>query len=599
MTNSQGKELQNGVDKITMSISSIGDLFVKLPNTDLQSQLQTWINRNNFYQQLYPNDSPLAQWLTSKKLTYQLKKLMHATQAFTILLSIYPQFNIEQKKIADRMLEITNRTIDIQLKKIEIAQLRKIKNVQHINRSELENLQNDLIQLTTLNRIAINKTKTPYSSRVKELVTLPLLNQTSAQPDLKIIKDLFKTEEKKVHFSKHLKRADKLSDTQNIAAQSVGFYATLGSLFPNIVRLGSMFKAFVKTIPATSLLINAVPHAISLIKSIAHRNASKKIIGPIVVVGLSTAAFAITSFVPITGIIIAFTCVMASVSLGLGAILPLWQTSSLQKIKNKELAELTQIELDREKESKGLSTGFLSLTETEKRFLLVKLETFYLKNPENNLSLLHTTKKLIDSGDYISISKDPIIKKMIEQKSGHERNLSGLLTKCNQSAKKQVTQELAVIKKDLSSKRIELVNGALSWIGIGLVCIPTPATIILGASLLFASSIIELGMKYDWSTKIKNVFSRLFSRHKDKTIEDPEGTHNNIKLHKNMGIETHAIVKKKMAESGKKPLSITAPDQNPQPQTNETNPVTYTAQKQHQTAPESTNTPSRFRSRSP
>jgi UPF0716 family protein affecting phage T7 exclusion len=405
----------------------------------------------------------------------------------------------------------------------------------------LAKMEEKLQQLRTKFNDDIENIKHRYSSKAKKY-------------QLKNAVTFFHFHERKIHFTKHFKRADKTSD-------SIAAVSAFNHLLGNIAK-------------ASTDLLNALSPVTSVLNAIPFINAAVSGITVLVLAakmwwrnkGITKKTFAASLVLIVVGGIITMglgTAAAAGVAVGLmllGTVVkhiqPWIRMLSETRKKQNELNEIDATQKD-------LTLGELKIFGLrEKQFLMVAIEQAWLKGSLNNPSILNEIKKLINEGDFKTLTENQSIKEYI-LKDTH-LDLEDFIDKQMNIRRSNLKHEIDVLKEQEKSKRRYVVNGTLAVIGAILLCIPTPPTLIIGASILFTTAIVGACLNFQVGTKITNASKRWFPAKSEKVYPEAEN-----KITFNHGLEKVMSLKNaeteepeaKVKPKGATPAIISEPEQ--------------------------------------
>lgn len=474
---------------------------------NLFDRLQLWQRRFEFYEDIQdPAFKKFHAWKTKNKIIRGGKKLQRSLIALDELINHHPNVNINNDRY-EEMRAATQQVIDVQLMKLEIAQLRILEKAQGVKRRlsgiSLADQEKNLKILRKKSYDHILKQKRRFSKDVKEHT-----------PQLANTITFFKSHEQRIHFNRHFIRSDKTADAISVVSSINGFISHLSAFSASLLSGLAIFASVLQAIPFIGAITSSIPILIHAAKSwLGNKSRTKK-------------AFAAILVAVVTGSFITIgigTIATAGIAVGLMVIgtyvkhVHPWIKSriAIGKMKN-ELKELASIQ---EKLTKNIKP---ILSPREQKLLLIELDEKYL----SSLSKTNRTDK-----------------EKYEVKMAFNKKKSDILRGAYDDSQKEflvgeIQRQIEDTQKDLDllheheiRKRIQVVNGALAVTGAILVCIPTPLTAIIGASLLLTSAIIGVTVTFDLVPKAKDFFQRHFGRNRSAVAvpqeEAPHHQHGN------------------------------------------------------------------------
>lgn len=471
---------------------------------NLFARLQLWQRRFEFYEDIQdPAFKKFHAWKTKNKIIRGGKKLQRSLIALEELNKHHPELDIKRYK---EMCTATQQVIDVQLTKLEIAQLRILEKAQGVKRRlsgiSLADQEKNLKVLRKQSYDHILKQKLRFSQNVKEHTQLA--NTFT----------FFKSHEQRIHFNRHFIRSDKTADAISVVSSINGFISHLSAFSASLLSGLAIFASVLQAIPFIGAITSSIPILIHAAKSwLGNKSRTKK-------------AFAAILVAVVTGSFITIgigTIATAGIAVGLMVIgtyvkhVHPWIKSriAIGKMKN-ELKELASIQ---EKLTKNIKP---ILSPREQKLLLIELDEKYL----SSLSKTNRTDK-----EKYEVKMAFNKKKSDILRGAYDDSQKEFLVGEIQRQIEDTQKDLDLLHKHEIRKRIQVVNGALAVTGAILVCIPTPLTAIIGASLLLTSAIIGVTVTFDLVPKAKDFFQRHFGRNRSAVAvpqeEAPHHQHGN------------------------------------------------------------------------
>lgn len=422
-------------------------------------------------------------------------KFMSALQALNELQANKDKFDDKQ---FNEMQAAIIRVANIEMSKLEIAQIKKLIKIQGVNRDELKDMHAALLDKREASKKAIEGRKVKFS---KEL----------ADKNLPGLEKFFQQQEGKIHFNKHIRRMGVGHDALTVAKTGTDIFSTIASIYPTLVSIGQSAAAFLSAIPIISVIAMAIPLVFTSIKTWVQNKSSSKKLGATIAIGLVGAAILTAALAPVAAL--GMAAGLATVGFVMQQVIPYVSRHRAINALNKEIDSIeARCNLLKDKDQ-------VFLTNQEKHFLLKELEVNWNKesvHTEEDKKELKRAKVLIYSGRVDKNCKNEIILGALNNKS-----LATFLGDKHRERQSQLRENIkdlqALEKKQIAS----MVNGVMAVAGAILFCIPTPPTMILGACLMGVSAVVGIAIKYDLPQKVAGFFSKLFGFDKPKA-EQPQ-----------------------------------------------------------------------------
>ncbi|MFZ2315610.1 MAG: hypothetical protein WAW86_08160 [Gammaproteobacteria bacterium] len=492
------------------SYHNISSLFF-LQNSDQSKNLsirwERWLNRFRFYRNVDeareyadPKYETFLDWQDNRKKIWRQEKLYEKLLALDEFDKIRHQLD---GKVAVDLNEALVRLINIELTKLEIDQLKKLEKAEQIKRTaEIEEHRQALL---------IDK-QYIYKNLIKREVSfLEYLNANN--PNSKNLYKMIDARKSKIRYSYLLQRTEDASSGFSFINSGLDLFVRIAAAgYIGIIKFSQAFINTLSSIPLISIALTGIHLTLNLVKSIAQKKSDKKVVVGIAVLGIVGAALLGTAFAPIAGAFIASTLV--SLVYTTQHFIP-WIAMRRKISKDsKDLDNaIDRFNLVAKKDHE------LVLTNSEKKLVVRELERYCVKLTENgNINQLQSTIKLIndakDHKDVKRLEKNPLIKSMLA--ANVKPDLKGIVLRESRIQLRQVRVDLKALKTYEKEHRWKVATGLLGVVGAILLCIPTPVTWVVGASLLTASTVVGLGLKYRVVPRIMNFFREKFA---DKKVE--------------------------------------------------------------------------------
>lgn len=456
---------------------------------DVAARWQAWRKRFAVYEAIPAKEYiEFKKWRNSKKLLMQQEKLLKALRAVDEFYANRAYISASHGELAAQQMEkILVALLKIELTKIEIAQERKLERIQRLDR-KLEKRMMDLKGDRKESKELIAKEK--FYQKMKD------------RNDLPHIKKFFHHHEKKLHFGKHITRADHVG-----TVAEVGF-DTAPSIFVAVADvlggLAEAAKSVLSGIPIVSSIATAFSSGLETAKAWAqHKSTTKKVLATL---GLVVAVSVLVASAVALGLGISVLGGGLAVGLGISGLI-LSSVIPLAK-KKATVANFKDKVKDLEKDIRGLKPYSDRLDNTEYHILLKKVEESFLqglitdKEKDEAISLLNRNQSDASNVSRATLKFDSAIKKAIQ--AHDDVGLDEFLKNEKISKIQYLKGRLAKLEPEVKKDSIKLWNGAVCVLAAVLLCIPTPPTLIMGAILLGVTTAIGLVIKFDLINKIKN-----------------------------------------------------------------------------------------------
>ena len=449
------------------------------PPAEIADYLQIWLDRFAFYDDIeHPEFIKIAHWKKNKKLKFEAGNLIKAILALKELEEIADN---EKPPLYPEMRDAIIDIIKLYQLRLDIAQYKMLEKTQHVKRltnwpaKDGTSLTLSVKEMKKIFHDWQSNLKTNRERYSRHVKNTPKLNDTYR---------LFKKHENLINYKKHLVRADQAAAVVGFANAINRITGAIAAFITAMIHALSAMAPILQAIPVISSISSAIPLIIRAADVwMQNKSPVKKAAATfcliLVAAGLVTSGFA--------------TLAAAIAALGLmvlGAItkngIP-W-VKKIRDIYNKknELAELAAIRNSLE-EQKSLNVFSLR----EKQFFLRKLEDAWLAKNADKKSLSSFKMAILSakSVDELKTNKpltmlfgNDLDKFVLEQIKQRENDL---------------ISEISILKKEEFRRRLSVMNNALSVVGAICLCIPTPITIIIGASILLVSSVIGIVLEFN------------------------------------------------------------------------------------------------------
>jgi|GEM_PF-6149329 len=481
---------------------------------DIKERLSQWHRRFDFYDFdsfQHKDFKQVHHWRKKNKLIHDGNKLCKTLIALEELEKAKQQnINPDQQPLYDEMHEAALIVMETQLLQLEMTQLHLLEKAQNFKRRlngvSATDMQHRLKELRHLIKDRIEHRKDRFSKHAASYT----LNNAAA---------FFKSHESRFRFTAHFRRTEKTADTVNAINASHGFLGHIGNVSAALMSGLSAISALMQAIPFISAFFTIIPLTINAIKMWAkNKSTTKKVSATFIIAALITGLI-LAGIGTVTAAALAVVVIAASTYIK--HIHP-W-IKFLLKINRhkKELARLETVKTELENDRLD------KLSPNEQRLLMLKVEEAWVNHriPDDGVAFL---KSQIETESIASLSDNPSITKLLNGQSVKDYLINSI---DNQRA--DIEADIVLLRERERAKRIKVANGILAVTGAILICIPTPPTIIIGASLLFISAIIGICVAFNVGTKIKNLTQRLFHRKTDTAIEQSEAAPENSVQYKN------------------------------------------------------------------
>lgn len=485
-----------------------------LQNTDQKSnhlsfRWEQWLNRFRFYRSV--DDARVfdgskyeafLDWQDNRKKIWRQEKLYEKLLALDEFYKIRHHLD---PKVAHDLHESLIRLINIELTKLEIDQLRKLEKAEQIKRTaEIEeHRQALLIDKQYIKKYLVNR-------RVSFLDYFNTEN-----PSYTHLNKVLSARESKIPYSRILHKTEDLNNGFSIINSGLDLFVRIVAAgYLGVIKFSQSFVDTLSSIPIISIALTGIHLTLKLIKSFAQKKSSKTVLSSIVVLGIVGAALVGASFAPVAGAFIASALV--SLVYTTQHLLP-W------------VAMRRKISFDTEHLNDAINRfnliadrhHQLVLTGHEKNLVIRELERYCVKLANNgdkrqlqaSIKLIHDAK---NHTDVMRLEKNPLIRAMLV--NNNQSNLKGIVVRESQVQLRRVRVDLQALKAYEKEHRWKVGTGFLGVVGAVLLCIPTPITWVVGASLLTTSTVIGIGLKYRAVSRAITFFKEKFS---NKKVVDP------------------------------------------------------------------------------
>lgn len=439
-------------------------------DSNITSRIDVLQKRYEFYDddrinKLYPQFDQWHRWLTHPNRIKQHVKLKSALEALHGLNAIPLSQDEQQAK------DIILARVHSILTCLEESQLRLLQKLQHDHRNADELAKQHIDE-----RKAYMKMLAKFDND-----KLKMANPDDPIPAWKA----FIASDKgfKIRLS------SKLDVMRNVAA-GMGFTSRLLHIFVLAMHVLHSVASVLSTVPIVSSIISGSAMVIGAIQAWQKNKSTQKKafatimavigIGAIISVGLATVA---------TGGIVAGLITLGVVQ---NQIRPWWKEVTAIRELNKRSNESKE----RIVKLRG-EAPIIDLTLLEKQVILQDLEKRYLDANSETISTLDAIKAEVIAGNLKSI-----------QENYPDITMSDFLISINEKQLLKTGSDLEVIRENEREKRYVMLNGLLAITGAILICIPTPPTIFLGASLLLLNSVIDIGMRFHVVDRVKSWWNK-------------------------------------------------------------------------------------------
>jgi len=479
----------------------------------LQHRWSDWVQRFGIYRGLSETKyKGLFSWQNDKKLNAQEEKLIESINALN---ELYQNKSTIPKELFPSMETTVLDMITVELNKLEIAQFRKLEKIQELGREKLQKkmLQNQDLKVELREKLD----KKNFSQYFKENEQLPYL------------KALFKHHESKFHFTKHIDKAEDIGAGMNLmmAIRSlfnvINYIPTLLSDLTNtLVQMSAVAATAFSSIPIVGNIITSIPTLFKTVKTfIQNKSPFKKTVYTI------GAIVAIASIV--TGIVflgIGLATIGGLIALGLSVVgyaattyVP-WIRSLLKATHTQNEIDLLAERINVLKDKVANQQPLTELTSGERDILLKKLEDMRINKEliAKDTDFDNLMKFISKETDLSQLKQNPIMQQILNPQD--PISLEKLLLKESETKLTHLQEKLAKLWSIEKEDRYSMINGGVSIIGLALLCIPTPPTMIIGFALLCITTLVGVGLKYHWGDKLMNFAKSVFNKEDESTKSD-------------------------------------------------------------------------------
>lgn len=455
--------------------------------------------RRDMYSDFSVKDKDYASfidWHQSNKFQYQARKL-------TLALDAMIEFNQHQHQfLSFEQIEIRNileNIVNIEATKMQIAQLRKLEKIQGVSR-DLED------SIATLKKDRAQLVKDIEDREIKFSVILK-------GKDLPKMQALFKHQESKFHFGKHIRRLNYVTDGMSMSKEGVDLHSKAMTSTPAGPAAG--VAGFLSAIPIVALVSQAIPGVLNLVKNVAQKKTGSKILMNVGMLALMGGIVIASIAFPVAAL--GITIGMAAFKFMTSTILPLATMQiNLRKLKQKIKALATR---NKELENKDEFVVNEKLTNEEKHSLAKAVESYICSNPVDSEEMKNCMSLIMQGNDKDMLADNPIIKNVLGDKL-----LSQFIQDENKSRISMLEKNITKLETAQKKMSIQSALGTVALAGALIALIPTPLTWIMGGSLLLLTAVAGVAIKYDWAGKVKKFFGSLRDKlfgEKVEPVADP------------------------------------------------------------------------------
>lgn len=379
-------------------------------------------------------------------------------------------------------------TIEMELSRIELKQYRRLSKDQDERRPEINMMAQSL------------------HSKLEEMENTMCARHYSKQfEDMPVFELYFKHYEiRTIDTKKLLKHVESVNKALKLPRAAISFVnSMLRVLAPSVA---STVSTSLMSIPMVGAVMIAIPVVVDAIKAwVKNKSGWTKALTTGVLIAAGIGAL-IAGIFPVTALGIG--CALVAVGVFEKNVKPWIQTRRLIQKKETELG-------DNEWRIRELSVASTNGIQTAEKHVLFQLMESYCLRHTSDMTAVNQVRRLIQEGNFGNLLHDPLVKAALEEykEKNPEKKIAGLHDFLKEGLmKRQLVLENQL--KELRAKQIEkhvlLVNGILTFAGAVLLCIPTPPTIIAGAAIVFATTVIQFAINRGWPGKLVSLFKRAF-----------------------------------------------------------------------------------------
>lgn len=379
--------------------------------------------------------------------------------------------DVESLPNKSQIEDVITQKINIAQSEFELAQLELLQKIQHIKRPETDQLEKDIIAA-----------RKKYNADLAALTNIPAANLAP------FTNKFIHHEKNKFHFSEKISLSEKIANALGVGSRG---WHMIVILVHGLKALGAALSIF----PIISAIVSAVPMVFEAARTwLKNKSTTKKVFA------LALAVLAVAILINVgLGTVATGGMVAGLITLGVikNQMLPWKKMRDAIKEKQTVIDEIT----DRQRQVNDAPIQQLNVS--EKQMLLNALEKRYLEVAPSNKDDILRSIGLVTKGETSSIRDDKNVLNVLGGKS-----LETYISDNNKVRLNELNKDLRSMKEKQKDLRIGMFNGLLAIAGAILVCIPTPPTLILGASLLVVNSVVGLALHFGLPAKIRNFFRR-------------------------------------------------------------------------------------------
>lgn len=422
-------------------------------------------------------------WSVNRNTRWHYREIVKGLEALEEL----ENSNIHAK--AEISYEIRS-AIDAELSFLELRQYRKLIKDQDIYRPEVLALQNSL-------QIKVNESR--RRMRAKKLSEAFLVCNTQ-----KILPFLLNHQRFYFDFDYAIKTSGLVGDVISTSSSTI----TIGRFIP-LKILSHVSPKILFTIPAISGIVAAIPLLFGTLKSYYDNRKT--------IVKFFNTVLALVVFAGIgVAISMPFTVPAISGTFIIGAIIKDYFKPAFDLIVsiNKKKKQLNLIQNNASKMHK-INAPSLEPDIYNKTELLKSLEFYAAKHRVSSEAILEA-KKIItaEKATLSDIISNPLVQLATKTKDANE--LKKFLTTKTEQQCSAIQSDLRLLRSQRWRLLALSANGVITIVGTILFCVPTPLTMLIGASIVGASYASNMIIKYDLIPKAYNFYKKTFRKEKPR-----------------------------------------------------------------------------------
>jgi hypothetical protein len=461
---------------------------LKDSDPDMATRLERWLKRFAFCEQLYTADSLEHKDRAVKKLLHWRNKATHEAKQLRDALEAWIELHSEEHKAKEHHHHVSAEifmVIHKKMLKLEIIQLRLLQKAQHLPRP----LEGDL-DLQTLNDELHNARNTlnNWETFRKKQRLIPYLR-------------LYKTNPSKATLFLYRRsrrvRLKPILNTSRYTASTIEFGNAITTLVARIIDLAQHLLPFVMAIPFVNAFASAVPVLTRAIAAFVKKQSNAKKRRGVALILLFIASISLM-FLTAAGLGFIFVGGVATALMAIGTYIKYIDPYLKQRAKlKKQEAEYRLCQAIHGDILEGKDP-----LQNPKAVPFIQAYLFSKVEEKWVCGEIDDTKR----DEYIACIRNHKIDTLDMQMLCGATSLTEALQQDLPQYEEHYQTLLPELRKQKNRAQAYALTGSINMLGVILMLVPTPPTLILGATCLVIGSITGLVLTFELDIKIKRLF---------------------------------------------------------------------------------------------